>query len=77
MPVNETWHVSLNGQQSAALQFAQVQQYIQSGQVNADTLVWKTGLPSWVTAWQVPQLSSLFGPSPVAPPPMPPGPPPM
>jgi len=69
MPVSETWHVSLNGQQSPPLQLAQVQQYIQSGQVNAATMVWKTGLPSWVAAGQVPQLTAFFMGGPPGPPP--------
>lgn len=80
MPVAEVWYVSLNGQQSPALQLAQVQQYIHSGQVTRDTMVWKTGLPSWVNASKVPELASLFDPAvPPAMPGMPPsgGPPPI
>ena len=69
MPVHETWHVSLNGQQSPPLQLAQVQQYIQSGHVNSATMVWKTGLPDWVTAGQVPQLKAFFNGGPPGPPP--------
>ena len=69
MPASETWHVSLNGQQSPPLQLAQVQQYIQNGQVNAATMVWKTGLPSWVQAGQVPQLTAFFMGGPPGPPP--------
>jgi hypothetical protein len=75
----ETWHVSLNGQQSPAIQLAQVHQYIQSGQVNASTMVWKTGLANWTPAGQLPELAGLLGAGPSSPPPMtsgPPGPPP-
>jgi hypothetical protein len=75
MPAAEAWHVSLNGQQSPALQLAQVQQYIQSGQVTAATSVWKTGMASWLPAGQVPELAGLLGGGPSAPPPMPGGPP--
>ena len=75
MPAAETWHVSLNGQQSPALQLAQVQQYIQSGQVTATSMVWKTGMPAWAQAGQVPELAGMFGPPPSATPPMPGGPP--
>ncbi len=75
MAVAEVWYVSLNGQQSPPLQFAQVQQYVQNGHVNAATMVWKNGLPAWAPAGQMPQLSALFGSA--SPPPMPPGPPPM
>ena len=79
MPVAETWHVSLNGEQSPALQLAQVQQYIQTGQVNAATMVWKTGMAGWMAAGQVPELAGFLGGGPAAPPTMtsaPPGPPP-
>jgi arsenate reductase-like glutaredoxin family protein len=79
MPAAETWLVSLNGQQSPALQLAQVQQYIQSRQVMATTMVWKTGMPAWAQAGQVPELAAMFNAAPSAPPPMPgvpPGPPP-
>jgi hypothetical protein len=77
MPVTEVWHVSLDGQQSSALQLqlAQVQQYIQSGQVNASTMVWKTGLASWMPAGQVPELAGLLGGGLASPPPMSSGPP--
>ena len=79
MPTAETWHVSLGGQQSPPLQLAQVHQYIASGQVDAATMVWKTGLPQWLPASQVPELASYLASGPSAPPPLaggPPGPPP-
>ena len=75
MSAAEAWHVSLNGQQSPALQLAQVQQYIQSGQVTRESMVWKTGMPSWTAAGQVSELAHLFPPA--DPPQMPGGPPPM
>jgi len=71
MPPPVAWYVSLNGQQSPPLQWPQLQQYIQSGQVHAGTMVWKAGMPNWLPAHQVPELASLFGPS------GPPGPPPL
>ena len=76
MRMMETWHVSMNGQQSPALQLAQVQQLIQNGQVSASTMVWKTGMANWGLASQIPELAVLLGGGPNAPPPMPPGPPP-
>jgi len=69
MSAADVWHVSLNGQQSPALQLAQVQQYIQQGQVNSTTMVWKTGMAAWMAAGQVPELAALVT--------APPGPPPM
>lgn len=75
MPAGEVWHVSLNGQQSPALQLAHVHQYIQSGQLTRESMVWKTGMAAWAQAGQVLELAHLFPPS--SPPPMPGGPPPM
>lgn len=71
------WFVSLNGQQSPALQLAQVQRYVQGGQVDASTMVWKTGLANWTPAGQLPELASYFSGGPTMPSPSsPPGPPP-
>ena len=79
-PTAEIWHVSLGGgQQSPPLQIAQVHQYISSGQVNATTPVWKTGMTDWMPAGQIPELAPYLGSGSSAPPPMasgPPGPPP-
>ena len=75
MPAAEVWHVSLNGQQSSAMQLVQVHQYIQSGQVTAATNVWKTGMAGWMPAGQVPELAGWLGGGPSAPPSMPSGPP--
>jgi len=70
------WHIAVNGQSSPPLQWPQVQQYIQSGQLTAQTMVWKTGLANWLPAAQIPELASCF----TLPPPQaggPPGPPPL
>ncbi|MEC8431939.1 MAG: GYF domain-containing protein [Planctomycetota bacterium] len=72
MPAAEVWHVSLNGQQSPPLQLAQVHQYVQTGQVNAATMVWKTGMPAWVAASQVPELAPYFASATGGPPTPPP-----
>ena len=41
----------------------------QSGQINANTLVWAQGMPQWAAAGSVPELMQLFAPTP---PPLPP-----
>jgi hypothetical protein len=43
---------------------ATLQQYVQSGQLTRDTLVWKAGMSNWTKAGDVPELSNLFGGSP-------------
>lgn len=73
-PTLTVWHMSLNGTQSPAMTFEQVQEAIQSGQVVPATMVWKTGMKEWSTADQLPELADSFGPPPM--PPGPPGPPP-
>jgi hypothetical protein len=71
------WFASLNGQQSTPLTLIQVQQYIQTGQVTAETMVWKQGLANWMPAGQVPELAGLVGGNPASGnPATPPGPPP-
>lgn len=54
------WHIAINGQSSPPLQWPQLQQYIQSGQLTAQTMVWKTGLAGWVPAGQVPEIAGCF-----------------
>jgi hypothetical protein len=41
----------------------------QGGQLTRETLIWKNGMPNWMQAGQVPDLSGLFG---SMPPPVPP-----
>jgi arsenate reductase-like glutaredoxin family protein len=75
-----TWHVALNGQQSPPLSWSQVHQYLQSGQINAATMVWKAGLATWLPAGQVPELARYLTAqvAPLtSPPASPPGPPPV
>ena len=75
-PPSEMWYYSIQGQSSQALTWPQFQQAVQSGHVTAATMIWKTGLPAWVRADQVPELAACWAHA--APPPMPgpPGPPP-
>ncbi len=78
--------VAINGQQYGPYNMQQLQQLQGQGQLTAQTLVWRQGMPSWVAAGQVPELSTLFAPPTPAgappipgtgtvPPPMPPAPP--
>lgn len=64
------WYIAVDNQQSGPFSLAQIQQYIQSGQVNASTMVWKNGMPAWTAALQVPELSVSLASNP-QPPPMP------
>ncbi|MBK7888521.1 MAG: SPFH domain-containing protein [Bacteroidetes bacterium] len=63
------YFVAVNGQQSGPYNKEQLQQLIQSGQLKQDSLVWKQGMPSWLEAKQVQELTNVFN---VVPPPIPP-----
>jgi membrane protease subunit (stomatin/prohibitin family) len=69
------WYAFVNGAQFGPLNPQQLAGAIQAGQVNAQTPVWRQGMPNWVAASQVPDLGWAFGappPPPVGPPPPPP-----
>lgn len=72
-PPMDPFYIFLNGQQVGPIQQQQLSQYVQSGQLTPDTLVWKNGMAQWQAAKTVPELQNLFGSQ--CPPPMPPAPP--
>lgn len=80
---NVMFMIAIGTQQAGPFSVMQLQQLMQNGSFNAQTLVWRQGMPSWVVAAQVPELASLFATAPAMPgmPPMPgagtPMPPPM
>lgn len=55
-----TYYVYLHGQQIAIQNINDIVQYIKYGTMNAETLVWKAGMPQWLPAIQIPELSGLF-----------------
>lgn len=59
--------VAANGQQSGPYNMQQLQQLVQTGQLTAQTYVWKQGMAQWEPAGNVPELASLFA-APAAPP---------
>ena len=72
MPSSVQYMIAVNGQQYGPYNVQQMQQMAQSGQINAQTLVWAQGMPQWVAAGSVAELAQLFM---ATPPPMPPTPP--
>ena len=72
MPGSVQYMIAVNGQQYGPYNVQQMQQMAQSGQINAQTLVWAQGMPQWVAAGSVAELAQLFM---ATPPPMPPTPP--
>lgn len=69
LPQAAAFHVAIGGQQAGPYDMATLQQYVQSGQITRDTLVWKNGMAQWTKAGDVADLANLFG---AAPPPLPP-----
>lgn len=69
-PPMAPFYLYLNGQQVGPLQMQQLPQYVQSGQLMPDTMVWKNGMAQWQAAKTVPELQQFFAAN--CPPPMPP-----
>jgi membrane protease subunit (stomatin/prohibitin family) len=61
--------VAVNNQQSGPYDAAQLAQMARAGGLTRETLVWRDGMPGWLAAGQVAELSALLGSSP---PPLPP-----
>ncbi|QEG39652.1 SPFH domain-containing protein [Roseimaritima ulvae] len=70
-PAAVTWHVAVEGQTRGPFTMQQMAAGVSSGELRADSMVWTAGMPSWLSADQVPQLASLFA-APTSPPPPPP-----
>jgi len=66
-PTATVWFVLINNQQYQ-YDINTLSQYIQSGQITRDTLVWKTGMAQWAKANNCPELQGLFGATPPPPP---------
>jgi uncharacterized RDD family membrane protein YckC len=57
------WHYVDQGQQAGPVTDDQLLQLFQSGKITADTLVWREGLPDWITYHQAsPELVSTSPP---------------
>lgn len=56
------YHVAVNGQATGPYNLQVIQQMIAAGQVTADSLVWKTGMASWLKAGETDDLKGLFAP---------------
>jgi hypothetical protein len=50
-----------NGQQAGPVSADEIKQRIAAGQLSPDTLVWKSGTPSWVAAKSLPEFASAGG----------------
>jgi membrane protease subunit (stomatin/prohibitin family) len=69
LPNTAAYFIAINGQQQGPLTMASLQQMLQQGTFNRETLVWKQGMSAWIKAGEVAELASLFS---AVPPPLPP-----
>lgn len=56
------YHIAVNGQATGPYELQVVQQMIATGQLTADSLVWKTGMATWIKAGETDDLKGLFAP---------------
>ena len=66
------FHVAVNGQTAGPYDLGAMRTQLGTGQLTADTLVWKPGFANWTRAGDVTELASLFQTPPPPPPPAPP-----
>lgn len=60
-PVPDTsWHIAVGQESRGPYTLTQLQQMVQSGQMNATTLVWQTGMANWQAAGDTAALGGLF-----------------
>jgi membrane protease subunit (stomatin/prohibitin family) len=64
------YHIAINGQQAGPFDMNTLSNMAKSGQINADTLVWKQGMAGWEKASAVSEVAALLNqvPPPVPPP---------
>lgn len=56
------YHIAVNGQATGPCNLQVLQQMIATGQLTADSLVWKTGMATWIKAGETDDLKGLFAP---------------
>jgi len=62
------YFVAVNGQQTGPFALAQLAQMAQNGQLNRNSMIWKTGMADWALASSVPDVNTLFTNVPPPPP---------
>ncbi|MDZ7705552.1 MAG: SPFH domain-containing protein [Trueperaceae bacterium] len=63
------FHLAIDGQTHGPYDTNTLKQYVGSGHLTRQTLVWKQGMDGWKPAGEVPELANLFGAAPPPPPP--------
>jgi membrane protease subunit (stomatin/prohibitin family) len=68
LPSVTSFHIAMNGQNQGPFDLVTLQQYVKTGQLTRETLVWKQGMAQWTAAGQLSELANLFA---MMPPPLP------
>lgn len=63
------WYVAVDGRQQGPYELAALPGLVGTGALTRATLVWRTGMPDWLPAEQVPELTQVLA---TVPPPLPP-----
>ena len=63
MPQQKVYYVNLNNQMVGPFTTQQLQQFAKTGEFTQQMYVWCEGMPEWLTAGNVEELSSLFVPA--------------
>ena len=69
---NVQYYISFNGAQAGPFTIPKLTEMVQSGQMTAQTYVWKQGMANWELAGNVQELAALFTTPGNTPPPPPP-----
>ena len=64
LPTQTQYFYANNGQQSGPIDYNQLKTLFENKIINADTLVWKQGMPNWAALNTVTELQSILGPTP-------------
>lgn len=68
--VQYSYHLNVAGTNYGPYTSAQLQQYVQTGQVTRDSMLWREGMAAWLSAGQIQELAHLFAPAAGSPPPL-------
>ena len=63
-----SYHIAVNGQATGPFDIATLTQMANTGQITADSLVWKNGMDEWAKAGTIDELKSIFAVMPPIPP---------
>lgn len=60
VPTETAYYLVVDNAQAGPFKESELLIMIKNNLIKADTLVWKTGLPKWMPASQIPEVNKLF-----------------